>query len=188
MRVIPDVDVNAERSEKQKEESSKFGFLSDMLNQNLEYLKIGFPKVYQPLNYAIKKNISLVSNTENGFEFDFPKAIFSEGKLAPCSPVSLSTYSTVANPFSVRFDFNNDSFQQIKNDYDRVYAIIYLPQIKKLLIKKTAFRRVPSTPPPRCYFPNLNSYINQDAQCSLFFNNGKISSNTIYFGQIRLRW
>ena len=44
LRVIPDVDENAERSEKQKAENSNFGFLSDFINSNLEFFKLGFPK------------------------------------------------------------------------------------------------------------------------------------------------
>lgn len=187
MRVIPDVDVNAERSDKQKEESSKFGFLSDMLNKNLEYLKIGFPKAYQSLNYAIKKNISLVSNTENGFVFDFPKAVFSEGKLAPCSPNLVHWVNNASYPFSVRFIYFND-YPGKKDDYDLSYGIIYFPLTKELIIKKTNnFRKNRSSAEQRTFITNLYAYRFLDFYASLFFlnPNSKEVSKTIYFGFYR---
>lgn len=196
MRVIPDVDANAERSEKQKEENSKFGFLSNMLNQNIKYLKIGYPNVYQPLNYAIKKNISLVSKTENGFEFDFSKAAFSEGKLAPCSPNAsqkLSCFNTATNPFSLRYDFLNDYPNEQQADNDSIICILYFSDSKELYLFYSFTLRGTFKTPPRCYVRNLNEFSNRIASCSLFFFNKKNknpfkSSKTIYFGNILLGW
>lgn len=196
MRVIPDVDANAERSEKQKEESSKFGYLSDMLNKNLEYLKIGFPKAYQPLNYAIKKNISLVSKMENVFNFDFPNAVFSEGKLAPCSPTAnsrLTCSNTASNPFSLRFQFFNDYLNEQQDDKDSILCILYFPVENELYFFQPSTFRGTLRNPPRCHVNNLNNFSNRIAYCSLFFFNKKNKnpfkcSKTIYFGYIRLRW
>lgn len=188
LRVIPDVDANAERSEKQKAENSKFGFLSDMLNQNLEYLKIGFPKAYQPLNYAIKKNISLVSKTENGFEFDFEKAVFSEGKLKPAYPTNLFLRNSASFRYAIGYTFLNDPIG-LQSVNDRIFVILYIHEIGKLIIRETNDIRAGLNNSHTYYVRNLQDFIGKHISLSIYFRNNVIGvSNTAFFGTLLANW
>lgn len=188
MRVIPDVDANAERSEKQKEESSKFGFLSDFINSNLDFFKLGFPKAYQPLNTAIKANRENVIETAEGFEIDFPNFKFSEGKLAPVSISNLSIVRSGDTRF-IRVLFIDD--YKGGNPTDKIFLIYKIEETGDIIFyprKDDEIQYLRERNYGRCFTGEVNLYRNKNITISIVLFNGKEASKTIYCGTILVQW
>lgn len=189
LRVIPDVDENAERSEKQKAENSNFGFLSDFINSNLEFFKLGFPKAYQPLNRAIKVNRENVIETADGFEIDFEKFKFSEGKLAPVSITGMTNYKTSSNNHFIRINFLDDYPNTTPNDKILViYKIVETGEIFFYPRKEDAMQFIRIRSDLKCYTGAIDRYRNKNIEISIVLFNEKEASRTIYCGIIKAQW
>lgn len=188
LRVIPDVEENAERSDKQKAENSNFGFLSDFINSNLEFFKLGFPKAYQPLNRAIKVNRENVIKTADGFEIDFEKFKFSDGKLAPVSPNGLTNVRSGQDHY-IRLNFIDDYTGG--QPTDMIFVIYKIEETGEIFFyprKNNEVQYIRNRNYGRCYTGPVNNYRNKHITLSIVLYNGQEASRTIFFGTILANW
>lgn len=186
MRVIPDVDVNAERSEKQKAESSKFGFLSDLFNSNYEYTKLGFPKIYQPLNYAIKLNTNFVEINNNQIVIDFHNLIFSKGTLEGILLSNKWLRNIGGNRF-IQVEYNNSGIGE-RCEGAKSVLIIYFHEQNEIIYFQSSSRSYGTASSRRVNTSYLNGYKGRIARIYLFFYQNKKCCNSLYCGYINLNW
>ena len=189
MRVIPDIDANAERSEKQKEESSKFGKLSYMLNLIYEYVKLGFPRAYQPLNTAIKYNLPFVDKVDNQIVFDYSKLIFSKGDLEKISLSNLYLrYQSGSKHRYLQVEYNNTGVG--KRTYNQKCVIIVLLKESNTILTTTGANRNYSSSEVnrRVRSDYVDNFKKQTAYCYIFFYEGKESTDTLFAGSMYLNW
>lgn len=186
MRVIPDVDANAERSDKQKVESSKFGFLSGLLNSIYPYLKIGYPKVYQPLNFCLKNNLKYVIQNDGEISFVYEKLTFSKGILETAITTDIKVLTVKeTNERVIRVEYNNSGVGKYSIGAN-IYAIVYFVDSKTIYYYKSPYTRR-YTGRKVLSVQNIEKFKNQHAHVFYFFELNNEVSNTMYAGSIFYR-
>ena len=183
MRVIPDVDANAERSEKQKAECSKFGFLSGLLNSIYPYIKIGYPKVYQPLNFCIKQNLDFVLQNNGEFSFNYKKLSFSKGILETALTDNIVNYQLPStSEHTIRIKYYNSGVGKYSLGA-KIYAILYFVESKTILARLCLRNREYGN--YGLFIVNkLEEYKFQHVHLFYFFEQNKETSNTMYAGTL----
>lgn len=187
MRVIPDVDADAERSDKQKEENSKFGFLSGLLNSIYPYIKIGYPKIYQPLNFCLKQNLDFVLQNNGEFSLIFEKLSFSKGILETAISTDILNYrASTTGEHLIRVNYNNSGVGKTSQNAN-IYVITYFVESKTIHANLSTTTRTYGSQ-RRLYATNIEKYKNQTAHVFYFFEKNKEVSNTMYAGSLFYRW
>lgn len=186
LRVIPDVDANVERSEKQKVENSKFGKLSYMFNSIYEYVKLGFPRAYQPLNTAIKLNLPFVEKVDNQIAFDYSKLIFSKGDLEGLTLIR-TVLRRITGKYIISVDYQNNGVGQYSINAES-NVIIIIPELNIIKANKSVPRSYGTQGERRISSFFIDEYKYHTAYVYLFFSQNRQSSPTLFCGSIYLDW
>lgn len=133
VRSKPRINKNRKPTKNQAKQQTKFGFMQEYLSPIVPLVRLGFMQ-YAPNrtghNSAMSYNIKeAVEETENGYEVNPEKFMFSKGVLPIAKQVQVRQDGADEILFSWEYDIKDD--KEHKNSYNRTILLLYPENVQR---------------------------------------------------------